>query len=80
MAWTLSTIESRALKAGLACIALAVLMYLISISTPYWIRIDIPTGSYRNATQGYVMRHHSGLWRICRTELHNATKPAFERE
>lgn len=50
-------------------------LMLISISTDYWVIVNIPNGVFRNATGGYVFKHNSGLWRICRSELYNDTSP-----
>lgn len=57
-----------------------VLLMLISLSTDRWVVVQIPRGIYRNATNSYVIQHHSGLWRICRTEIYNHTRPFIKRD
>ena len=81
MASRFATYEPRALRVALGIILLAFVLYLVCLSTPYWMILTIPGGVYRNDTEGVtrlIVRHHTGLWRICRVELLNATSPARE--
>lgn len=59
---------------------LGILIMLVAMVTDYWVIIDIPGGLYLNSTQSYLIKHHSGLWRICRSEIHNATTPVIQRK
>ena len=74
-------VEKRALLAAMVVTALGFLLYVVSISTPYWMILTIPGGMQRTSYDGVtrlIIRHHTGLWRICRVELHNDTKPVIE--
>ena len=66
--------QKRVLYAATGGTVFAVLLMLIAIGTDYWVTVDIPGGMYRNATKSYVTHHHSGLWRICRTEIDNSSR------
>ncbi len=57
---------------------LGVIIMLVIVSTDYWVILTIPSGVYRNATEGYETGYHSGLWKICRQELFNNTKPVVK--
>ena len=73
--------EPRALRVALGIMLIAFVLYIVCISTPYWLVLSIPSGIYRNDTEGVarlIVGHHTGLWRICRTELLNKTRPARE--
>ena len=59
---------------------LGILIMLVAMVTDYWVIIDIPGGLYLNSTQSYLIKHHSGLWRICRSEINNATTPVIQRK
>ncbi|XP_014664170.1 PREDICTED: uncharacterized protein LOC106806671 isoform X2 [Priapulus caudatus] len=51
---------------------LGLLLMLISVSTNYWLSIDLPD-RYHNKSQTYYVERHSGLWRHCKTLLHDET-------
>lgn len=72
--------KEKVLTGGIVLTGIGVFLMLVSISTDYWVEIIIPQGQYRNSSGGYVLKHHSGLWRICRTELDNRTLPAIKRD
>ena len=52
-----------------------IILMLVVISTDYWVILTIPKGTYRPRTQTIVLGHHSGLWRICISEIDNKTVP-----
>ena len=54
---------------------LGIILMLVVISTDYWVILTIPKGTYRPRTQTIVLGHHSGLWRICISEIDNKTVP-----
>lgn len=76
MASTLET-ERKILFFVTGLTVLGILFIMISLATDYWVILEIPNGVYRNSTNAYVTSHHSGLWRICRSELNNATTIHF---
>ena len=71
--------ERRMLYFVTACTVLSILLMFIAMGTDYWVIIDIPGGVYRNETKSYLVNHHSGLWRICRTEVDNSSRPIIRR-
>lgn len=72
--------ERRILIGTAALTLLGIFLLLIAISADYWYVLHIPGGQYRNSTKSYVSKHHSGLWRICRSELDNRTYPSVHRQ
>ena len=72
--------EQKVLYGLTGLTVVGILLLMVSLATDYWVILEIPSGSYRNSTQSYVIRHHSGLWRICRNEIDNRTRIIIERE
>ena len=72
--------RQRIMYVTTAFTVLGILILLVAISTDYWVILKIPGGIYRNSTQGFVFQHHSGLWRICRTEIDNRSVPIIQRK
>ena len=70
--------EQKILYGLTGCTVFGILLLMISLATDYWVIMEIPGGVWRNSTKSYVTQHHSGLWRICRTELHNSTQPHIQ--
>ena len=67
--------QKRALYVVTGGTLLGALLMFISVCTDYWVKLEIPNGRWRNGTQAFVVKHHSGLWRICRHEVDNVTHP-----
>lgn len=59
---------------------LASLVFLIAMSTTGWISVEMPSPTFRNSTNAYVLRHYSGLWRKCWVEWDNSSTPVMQRE
>ena len=72
------TFQQRMLIGGVIAAGVGIFIMLISIATDYWVEIIIPDGQWRNRSQAFVVKHHSGLWRICRTEEDRSTEPHIE--
>ena len=56
------------------CTVLGIILSFVSGFTDYWMIITIPNAVFRNRSQAYVTGYHSGLWRICRSEVVNRTR------
>jgi len=70
----------RVMYGLLAFGALATIIFLVAMATTDWIRLDFPSGVYRNSSNAYVQRHVSGLFRLCRVEINNASSPVMRRK
>jgi uncharacterized membrane protein YtjA (UPF0391 family) len=77
--WSSFNKQQKVLVGAIIATCFGVVLMLVSMITPYWVHVVIPGGQWRNESSAYVIGHHSGLWRICRTELHNQTQPEFKR-
>ena len=75
MAKNLIEMERKVLLGFTGLTVFGILLMFVSFSTDYWMIVTIPSGLYRNASDAYVVGHHSGLWRICREELDNRSLP-----
>ena len=67
--------EKRILIGMVGATIFGAFLMMISVATDHWVELIIPGGYYRNSSKGFVTEHHSGLWRICRTEVRNHTIP-----
>ena len=77
MVSSIATHEKQILRGALGVLALAFLLYVISISTPFWVKVTIPGGyerTFEDGSRRTIVEHHAGLWRICRVEQRNDTR------
>ncbi|XP_076314657.1 voltage-dependent calcium channel gamma-4 subunit-like [Tachypleus tridentatus] len=67
--------EQRALVCFTLGSTIAVILWIIAMSTDYWFTVSSPNsgGLYINKTRIIFLYSHSGLWRICRTQIINKT-------
>ncbi|XP_067005874.1 transmembrane protein 114 [Anabrus simplex] len=66
--------ERRILFGCTVLVGLSVILWIIAISTDHWFYVSGgPNGIYVNETKRFFMHSNSGLWRICRTSVGNAT-------
>ncbi|XP_013787489.1 transmembrane protein 114-like, partial [Limulus polyphemus] len=67
--------EQRALVCFTLGSTIAVILWIIAMSTDYWFTVSSPDsgGLYVNKTRIIFLYSHSGLWRICRTQIINKT-------
>lgn len=70
--------EKRLLVAATAGVALAFILWTVSVSTDFWFHVSSPDGEpiYINQTDDYFLRSHSGLWTICKYVISNGSKSA----
>ena len=80
MAKNIFEIEKKVLLGFSGSTVFGILLMFVSFSTDYWMILTIPGGEHRNASHAYVTGHHSGLWRICREELDNRSRPVINSE
>lgn len=66
--------EQRILVSVTGGSVIAVLFWIVAISTDYWFNVDYPGGIVLNKTSVVFLNSHSGLWRICKRVVHNGTK------
>ncbi|XP_074648908.1 transmembrane protein 114-like [Tubulanus polymorphus] len=71
---SLSSIEKRLLKGFMVATVVAFFVMIISVATDYWLILDLKTGFYRNASDSFLLKSYSGLWRICRIEVTNHSR------
>ena len=70
--------ERRVLFGATIFTLLAIVEWVVSISTDYWYVINSTDGSYIEETNGtgYIfLRSHAGLFKICTTDYYNQTNP-----
>ena len=77
MASTIAQHERTILRVALGVLVLAFLLYIVTISTPFWVWVTVPEGYNRTFDDGsrkLIVQHHAGLWRICRVEQKGDTR------
>lgn len=67
--------KMRFLYGALGGSVAASLLWLIAISTNYWVFWDLPPGEgvFRPATRTFLLSQYGGMWQICRKERFNET-------
>lgn len=58
--------ERRLLFLCTGLVGIAVLLWVVSITTDFWFIVNGGPGIYVNHTGRYFLSSNSGLWRICR--------------
>ncbi|XP_059145152.1 uncharacterized protein LOC131932293, partial [Physella acuta] len=63
-------LEPRILLIATGFTILGLCLQIIAISTDSWLIIDGPDNSLRNVSGPVLIKAYSGLWRLCKTEMH----------
>uniref|UniRef100_A0A1B6KI54 Uncharacterized protein n=1 Tax=Graphocephala atropunctata TaxID=36148 RepID=A0A1B6KI54_9HEMI len=69
--------ERRLLFFCTILVGVAIIVWVVSISTHFWFVIDGGDGIWINETKRYFLRSHSGLFKLCRMAKTNASSNAI---
>ncbi|XP_067118742.1 epithelial membrane protein 1-like [Centruroides vittatus] len=65
--------EQRALLGVTVASIAAILLWMVAMGTDYWFYVEVPNGVYTNKTDTMFLKSHSGLWKLCKTEVKNVS-------
>ncbi|XP_023234027.1 voltage-dependent calcium channel gamma-7 subunit-like [Centruroides sculpturatus] len=65
--------EQRALLVITVASIAAILLWMVAMGTEYWFYVEVPNGVYTNKTDTMFLKSHSGLWKLCKTEVKNVS-------
>lgn len=69
------TWKQRFLRGALGASVAASLLWLIAISTNYWVFWDLPPGDglFQPTTGTFLLNQYGGMWQLCRRDRINET-------
>lgn len=65
--------EQRALLVITAGSIVGILLWIIAMGTDHWFYVEVFNGVYTNKTDTMFLKSHSGLWKLCKTEIKNVS-------